>query len=131
MPPRLFLCAALALCLLSTALPGCARMPRMLGGSGDVTLMLDGEQAHETSLPKGRTLTLDLRDPAQSGYVFAGTVFDPALLRLEGITPLAGGRVRYQFTATGAGETDIQIKIRKNEPGYRPDVFKRVRVSIE
>lgn len=126
----LILCAALALCLLAAMQTGCARMPRMLGGSGDLTLVLDGEQNHHASLAKGRALTLDMRDPAQSGYVFAGASFDPALLRMEGITPQPGGRVRYQFVATATGETDIQIKIRKDEPGYRPDVYKRVRVAV-
>jgi len=131
MTPRLFLRAALALCLLALTLPGCASMPRMLGGSGDANLVLDGEQLHETSLPQGRSLTLDMRDPITSGYVFAGTLFDPALLRLEGIEPRPGNRVRYQFTALAKGETDIQIKIKRNDPGYRPDVYKRVRVTIE
>ncbi len=131
MTRRLILCSALALCLLSAGLPGCARLPRYLGGSGDVTLVLDGDQIHETSLPKGRTLTLDLRDPGAKGYVFAGTSFNPALLRLDGIEPQAGGRVRYKFTATDAGQTDIQIKIKKNEPGYLHEVFKRVNVTIE
>lgn len=121
----------LALALLLAALPlGCAKMPRMLGGSGDLTLTLDGEQNHEASLPAGRTLTLDLRDPAASGYVIAGTSFDPVLLRLEGIEPRDRGRLRYVFAAVAPGQAEIQIKIRKNEPGYPPDVFKRVRVEI-
>lgn len=131
MTRRLLYSAALALCLASGLLPGCLSLPRMLGGSGDATLTLDGEQDHAVTLPSGRTLALDMRDPAQSGYAFAGTSFDPALLRLEGITPQAGGRVLYQFLTTGAGEADIQIKIRKNEPGYRPEVYKRVRATIE
>jgi hypothetical protein len=130
-PWRPLLAVGLCLLLLAAALPGCARMPRMLGGSSDVNLTLDGEQVHEASLPRGRALTLEMRDPALSGYVFAGTAFDPDLLRLDGIEPQPGGRVRYLFTAKAKGETDIQIKIKKNEPGYRPDVYKRVRVTIE
>lgn len=111
---------------------GCAHVPRMLGGSGDLELRLDGEQAHEASLPVGRALVLDMRDPALSGYVFSGTVFDPNLLRLEGIEPFdEGKRVRYTFTALAAGECDVMIKIRKPDPAYRPDIFKRVRVTIE
>lgn len=111
---------------------GCAHVPRMLGGSGDVEMRLDGEQAHAVNLPLGHILTLDMRDPGLSGYVFAGTVFDSNLLRLAGIEPFDGGkRVRYTFTALAEGECDIVIKIRKNEPGYRPDVFKRIRVTIE
>ncbi|MHC1699456.1 MAG: hypothetical protein AB9900_00555 [Humidesulfovibrio sp.] len=127
--PRAALLAALALLLL--ALPGCLNMPRMLGGTGDATLVLDGEQGHEVTLRQGHTLTLDMRDPALSGYVFAGTSFAPDLLRLDGIEPRTGGRVRYLFTATAKGQSDIQIKIKKNEPGYRPDVYKRVRVTID
>jgi hypothetical protein len=125
------LLAALALLLLTMLLPGCLSMPRILGGSGDMTLTLDGEQVHAATLARGQTLTLDMRDPAASGYGFAGASFDPDLLRLEGIERLAGGRVRYLFSATAKGESDIQIKIKKDEPGYRPDVYKRVRVSIQ
>jgi len=121
----------LALLLLTTALPGCLSMPKMLGGSGDMTLTLDGEQNFEATLAKGQVLSLDMRDPAASGYVFAGTSFDPVLLRLDGIVHQASGRVRYQFSATDKGESDILIKIRKNEPGSRPDVFKRVHVKTE
>lgn len=124
--------ALLAALALTTALAfGCAHMPRMLGGSGDLDLRLDGEQTHEASLPVGRALTVDMREPSLSGYVFAGTTFNPDLLRLENIEPFDGGkRVRYTFTALAEGESDIAIKIRKPEPGYRPDVFKRVRVTI-
>lgn len=129
-PVRL-LAPVLALLLLATALPGCLSMPKMLGGTGDTALTLDGDQSHEATLPTGRTLTLDMRDPSSSGYVFAGTSFDPDLLRLDGIERPAAGRVRYLFTTTAKGQSDIQIKIKKDEPGYRPDVFKRVRVTIE
>lgn len=115
--------------LLTLALPGCLSMPAMLGGSEDTVLTLDGEQAHEVTLVQGRTLILDLRDPVASGYVFAGTAFDPERLRLDGIVPRAGSRVRYLFTATAKGESDIQIKIKKEVPGYRPDVYKRVHVT--
>lgn len=121
---------ALALLLLA-ALPGCLSMPKMLGGSGDLTLTLDGEQNHEATLAKGQILSLDMRDPAASGYVFAGTSFDPTLLRLDGIVHQPGGRVRYQFSATDKGESDIQIKIKRNEPGNRPDVYKRVHVIAQ
>ena len=129
-PPIASLLATLAL-LLAVALPGCLKVPAMLGGSEDTTLTLDGEQAHVAKLARGRALVLDMRDPAASGYVFAGASFDPDLLRLDGIDRLAGGRVRYLFSATAKGESDIQIKIKKDEPGYRPDVYKRVRVSIQ
>jgi hypothetical protein len=106
-------------------------MPRMLGGSGDLDLRLDGEQLHEASLPVGRSLVLDMRDPGLSGYVFSGTVFDTSQLRLTGIEPVDGGaRIRYTFTALAEGESEVVIKIRKPEPGYRSDVFKRVRVTI-
>lgn len=101
--------------LASFALGGCASMPRMLGGgNGDVLLNVDGEQKHETSVPHGQTLTLDMRDPGPSGYGFAGTVFDPNMMRLEAIEqPEGGARARYVFTALRPGETDIQIKIHK------------------
>jgi hypothetical protein len=125
------LLAVLALLLLTAALPGCLSMPTMLGGSEDTTLTLDGEQVHGVTLKAGRTLILDMRDPALSGYVFAGTSFDPDKLRLDGIMPQGAGRVRYLFSATAKGESDIQIKIKKDTPGYRPDVYKRVRVTIE
>ena len=136
-PQRLLLLAALALVLLAlvlltVTLPGCVTMPKMLGGAGgDVTLTLDGEQVHEATLAKGRTLILDMRDPAASGYIFAGTSFDPDMLRLDGIVHQVSGRVRYQFSATAKGASDIQIKIKKDVPGYRPDIYKRVRVTIE
>ena len=120
-----------ALLLLATALPGCLGMPKMLGGSGDTTLTLDGEQNHEATLARGQILSLDMRDPGTSGYVFAGASFDPTLLRLDGIVHQASGRVRYQFSATDKGESDILIKIRKNAPGSRADVFKRVHVKTE
>lgn len=120
----------LVLAALLAVAGGCSSMPRMLGGSGDLRLVLDGEQDHAGSLPAGRLLTLDMRDPGASGYVFAGTSFDAALLRLDGIQPAEGGRVRYLFTALGQGECEVLIKIRKTEPGYRPDVFKRVRLTI-
>lgn len=103
----------------------------MLGGSSDAVLRLDGEQLHEVRLPRGSALTLDMRDPGSSGYVFAGATFDPDQLRLLGIDPPADGRVRYQFSAKAKGESDILIKIKKAEPGYRPDVYKRVHVIIE
>lgn len=119
------------LALLGTLALGCAHMPRMLGGSGDLDLRLDGEQLHEASLPVGRSLVLDMRDPGLSGYVFSGTVFDTNQLRLMGIEPVDGGaRIRYTFTALAEGESEVVIKIRKPEPGYRSDVFKRVRVTI-
>lgn len=119
-------------CLLLTLLAfGCAHMPHMLGGTYDLDMQLDGEQVHEASLPVGSIMVLDMRDPALSGYAFAGTSFDSNLLRLDGIEPTDGGkRVRYTFTALAEGECDVMVKIRKPEPGYRPDIFKRVRVTI-
>lgn len=124
----LFTSALLALCL---ATLGCAHMPRMLGGTGDLELRLDGEQTHEASLPVGRILSLDMRDPGLSGYVFSGTVFNTSMMRLDGIEPLDGGRrVRYSFTALAEGETEVAFKIRKPDPGYRPEVFKRVKVIV-
>jgi len=124
----LFTSALLALCL---APLGCAHMPRMLGGTGDLELRLDGEQTHEASLPVGRILSLDMRDPGLSGYVFCGTVFNTSMMRLDGIEPLDGGRrVRYSFTALAEGETEVAFKIRKPDPGYRPEVFKRVKVIV-
>lgn len=112
-------------------LAACAHMPRMLGGTGDLDLRLDGEQNHEASLPAGRVMVLDMRDPGQSGYVFSGTSFNPKLLRLDGIEPSDGGRrVRYTFTALAEGEGEVLIKIKRSEPGYIPDVFKRVRFTI-
>jgi len=126
--PALFLAC---LVLLGVLTVGCAHMPRMLGGSGDLELRMDGEQVHEASLSVGRTLILDMRDPGLSGYVFAGTIFDTNQLRLEGIEPVDGGaRIRYTFATLAEGESEVVIKIRKPEPGYRPDVFKRVRVTI-
>jgi len=118
----------LVLCLF---LGACSHMPRMLGGTPDEDMRLDGEQRHEVELNVGRTLSLDMRDPGLSGYVFAGTAFNPDLLRLDGIEPLEGGkRMRYVFTALAEGECDIIIKIRKPEPGYRADVFKLIHVTI-
>ncbi len=124
----------LALCLLALALlPGCASMPRMLGGgSGDVTLSLDGDQGHETAIDRGQTLRLDLRDPSPKGYTLAGASFDPALLRLNGIEPLEGGRLRYLFQTLHTGQTDVIIKIRRqNQPQAPQEIFKRVSVKIE
>jgi len=132
--PRIFSRPALlvaCLVLVSALACGCAHVPRMLGGSGDLELRLDGEQVHEASVPVGRSLILDMRDPGLSGYVFSGTVFDTNQLRLVGIEPLDGGkRVRYTFTALAEGETEVAFKIRKPDPGYRPEVFKRVKVII-
>jgi len=123
---RILLCLAFF-----AALSACSYMPRMLGGSADVELKLDGEQKHATELPEGKMLTLDMRDPHASGYVFSGTSFDPALLKLDNIEPYDGSkRVRYIFTTLAEGESDIVIKIRREEPGYRPDVFKRITVTI-
>jgi len=131
-PRRAILAARLALGLvLALALSSCLSMPKMLGGSDDAVLVLDGEQGHEVRLPKGAALTLDMRDPGLSGYSFAGASFDPDLLRLDGITPPTSGRVRYMFSAKAKGESDIQIKIKKSEPGYRPDAYKLVHVIIE
>ncbi|OIO01581.1 MAG: hypothetical protein AUJ49_07380 [Desulfovibrionaceae bacterium CG1_02_65_16] len=125
--PSTLLC--LALCL---ALAACSHVPRLLGGSPNENMRLDGEQRHEVTINVGRTLTLDMRDPGISGYLFAGTSFDPALLRLDGIEPFEGGkRMRYAFTTLAQGECDIVIKIRKPEPGYRSDVFKLIHVTIE
>lgn len=126
--PGFLLCWLVLATLLAA---GCTHMPRMLGGTGNENLMLDGEQKHETDLPVGHSLSLDMRDPGLSGYIFSGTVFDPKLLRLDGIEPYDGGkRVRYLFTTLDEGECDVVIKIRKNEPGYVSDVFKRIRVTI-
>jgi len=130
--PLAALLPALALAALLLA-AGCQSMPRLLGGGGgDLRLVLDGEQEHSGSLHAGRLLTLDMRDPATSGYAFAGTSFDPGLLRLDGIVPGDDGRVRYQFTALAAGQCDVEIKIRRDEPGkrYRPDVFKIIHVTV-
>lgn len=126
------LCALLAcLVLLGLVASGCSHMPRMLGGSTNVDLRLDGEQKHAAELPVGSILVLDMRDPGASGYVFAGTSFDTKFLRLDGIEPAEGGkRHRYTFTALAEGQCDIIINIRRTEPGYRPDVFKFVRVNI-
>jgi len=119
------------LVLVSALAFGCAHMPRMLGGSGDLDLRLDGEQVHEASLAVGRTLVLDMRAPGLSGHVFSGTVFDTNQLRLAGIEPVDGGnRIRYTFATLAEGESEVVIKIRKPEPGYRPEAFKRVRVTI-
>lgn len=123
--------APLLLAVLTCALCACSHMPRMLGGSGDETLVLDGEQSHEATLRAGATLALDMRDPGGSGYVFAGAAFNPDMLRLLAIEPRdEGARVRYLFSALAPGQDDVIIKIRKKDPGYRPDVYKLVRVTI-
>lgn len=121
----------LMLLLTAMFLAGCTQIPRMIGGTGNENLWLDGEQKHETDLPVGHALTLDMREPGLSGYMFSGTLFDSNLLRLDSIEPYdAGQRVRYRFTALASGECDVVIKIRKNDPGYRPDVFKSIHVTI-
>ncbi len=127
-PLLLLLALALALLLCS-----CASMPRMLGGSGgDVTLSLDGDQLHEVKVAAGRTLWLELRDPSPKGYALAGTLFDTRLLRLEGIEPREGGRLRYQLRALDLGQTDVMIKIRRlDQPGGAQEIFKRVAVTVE
>ncbi len=145
-PAKPLLLALALFALTPLALGGCASMPRMLGGgNGDVLLNVDGEQKHETSVPHGQTLTLDMRDPKPSGYGFAGTVFDPNMMRLEAIEqPEGGARARYVFTALRPGETDIQIKIhklgqigqnmqtgQKTQAGQRPELFKFVTVKVE
>ncbi|MDR3640506.1 MAG: hypothetical protein P4L39_04210 [Humidesulfovibrio sp.] len=124
--------AALLLCLaLPPAFAACSHIPRMLGGSANVELQLDGEQQHQTDLPVGKTLTLDMRDPGASGYLFAGTSFNPDLLRLDSIIPFEEGtHVRYVFTTLAEGQCDIIIKINRKEPGYRPDIFKMISVTI-
>ncbi|SNR86250.1 hypothetical protein SAMN04488503_1569 [Humidesulfovibrio mexicanus] len=128
---RRFAVLALAALALALVAAGCAHMPRMLGGSGNVEMRLDGEQQHEARVPAGSLLALDMRDPGLSGYVFAGTSFDPVLLRLDGIEPFEDGRrVRYTFTALAEGECDVVIKIRKPEPNLRPDIFKQVKVTV-
>ena len=38
--------------------------------------------------------------------------------------------MRYTFTALAEGEGEVLIKIKRSEPGYIPDVFKRVRFTI-
>ncbi len=63
----------------------CAHIPRLLGGTPNEELTLDGEQRHEVTINVNRTLILDLRDPRGSGYAFSGTAFDPTLLRLDGL----------------------------------------------
>lgn len=130
-PPRHLFALLACLVLLCLVASGCGHVPRMLGGSTNLDLRLDGEQKHQAELPVGSTLALDMRDPGASGYVFAGTSFDTRLLRLDGIEPAEGGRrYRYTFTALAEGQCDIIIHIRKAEPGYRPDVFKFVQVNI-
>lgn len=126
------LARVLAVLAVLTLFTACAHIPRMLGGTPDEELRLDGEQRHEVTINVGRTLTLDLRDPRSSGYVFSGTSFDPALLRLDGIEPTDGGkRMRYVFTGLAQGEADIILKIRKPEPNYPSDVYKLIHVTIE
>ena len=127
--------ARLAPLLLSLALLlcSCASMPRMLGGGGsDVSLSLDGDQLHEGKVEAGRMLFLELRDPSPKGYALAGTLFDTRLLRLEGIEPREGGRLRYQFRVLDTGQTDVVIKIRRqDQPQGAQEIFKRVAVTIE
>lgn len=122
----LLLALALLLC-------SCASMPRMLGGGGgDVALSLDGDQIHETKVEVGRTLWLELRDPSPKGYALAGTLFDTRLLRLQGIEPREGGRLRYQFRALDSGQTDVIFKIRRqDQPKGALEIFKRVAVTVE
>lgn len=122
----LLLTLALLLC-------SCASMPRMLGGgSGDVNMALDGDQLHEAKVEAGRMLFLELRDPSPKGYALAGTLFDTRLLRLEGIEPREGGRLRYQFRALDPGQTDVIVKIRRQgQSGGPQEVFKRVAVTIQ
>lgn len=122
----------LSVLILPLLLSACGHMPRvpqMLGGSPDVELRLDGEQTHQAETAAGHALVLDMRDPGSSGYTFAGAAFDTDLFRLELIEP-SGGRVRYTFRALKPGEGEIAIKITRKEPGYKPDVFKRVRVTV-
>lgn len=120
------------LLLLVLTLCSCASMPRMLGGGGDVILSLDGDQFHEAKLASGRTLSLELRDPSPKGYALAGTLFDTRLLRMEGIEQREGGRLRYQFRTLDLGQSDIVIKIRRqDQPKGAQEVFKRVAVTIE
>ena len=110
-------------------LGGCSTMPRMLGGAGgDATLNLDGEQKHELTLARGRSLVLDMRDPTGKGYTLAGAAFNTDHIRLEGMEQVEG-RVRYQFTTLRSGDSDIQIKILK--AGQRPEVFKFVSVKVD
>ena len=97
----------LVLCLF---LGACSHMPRMLGGTPDEDMRLDGEQRHEVELNVGRTLSLDMRDPGLSGYVFAGTAFNPDLLRLDGIEPLEGGK-RMATSTFGYGTSVTSISI--------------------
>ena len=110
-----------------------------LGGGSPSVLVLDGEMHFVRALDVGQTLVLDVRNPGSGGYQFAGTAFDPSILRLElnTLTPpeqiRAGdfGRARFEFLALAPGRTDVVIKIhRPFEKDVPPEAYKVVEVRV-
>jgi hypothetical protein len=127
--PRALLIPALLACCLGAS--ACAHIPRWMGGSPDIHMRLDGEQSYEATVSVGHTLSFDVRDPKAAGYMFSGTYFEPALFRMGDIVRSEdASRLTYTFTALAVGEGDILIKIKLQKPGFQPEVFKRIHVTV-
>ncbi len=110
-----------------------------LSVSSPEMLKLDGEMRYVRDLEVGQTLTLDVRNPGAGGYEFAGTLFDPAILRLENNSlippekarPGDFGRATFEFLALAPGWTEVVIKIhRPFEKDLPPDIYKVVEVRV-
>ncbi|SKA84342.1 hypothetical protein SAMN02745704_01751 [Paucidesulfovibrio gracilis DSM 16080] len=112
------------------AAQGCSIMPSWVGGDpGPTELTVDGEQTFEETAYVGVPLTLDMRDPKLSGYVFAGVAFDPALLRLDSVLE-EDFRARYVFMPLRAGRGVVEVRIRDREGGPL-ETYKLVQVTVE
>ncbi len=119
-------------------LAGCAGGPEWSGSSGDeIFVSLDQGTEFAVELVQGEQLLLEMRNPGDGGYEFAGASFDAALLRLDNFilqppeqgAPLGDfGRAAYVFTALEFGETVVLINIGRS--GGDPEVYKRVNVKV-
>lgn len=96
-----------------------------------------GDAPEPIDLEQGEYLRLVVRNPGSGGYVFSGTVFDPAVLDLVKVydqKPESGlmgdfGSRNYLFHAVKTGETEVVIKIAR--PGQEPEEYQRQPVTVE
>lgn len=121
--PARFRWASAALLLLLTLVAGCSWF------SGPTEVVADGEQRFTEEVDLGEPLVLDMRDPALSGYAFAGTSFDPVMFRLDSVLE-EGFRARYVFMPLAAGKSTIEVRIRAKKGGPL-ETYKRIEVTVE